>query len=49
MNAALLFHEPLSLKEGEVLHLRYRVLLHNGRLTAEVLNRAWEEYAGSDV
>jgi hypothetical protein len=47
MNAALLFHEPLALKEGEELRLRYRVLLHNGRLTAETLNGRWEEYARS--
>ncbi|MBW3622470.1 MAG: PmoA family protein [Armatimonadetes bacterium] len=49
MNAALLFHEPLKLKEGEELRLRYRVLLHKGRLPVEALNRQWEEYAGSGV
>jgi hypothetical protein len=46
MNAAILFHEPMTLKEGEVLHLRYRVLIHNGKGDADRLNQAWEEYAG---
>jgi len=30
INAALLFHEPLSLAAGEKLRLRYRVLVHDG-------------------
>ncbi len=29
INAALLFHEPMSLGEGEELRLRYRVLVHD--------------------
>jgi hypothetical protein len=49
MNMAILFHEPMKLKEGEELHLRYRVLLHNEKGNADALNRQWEEYAGSGV
>lgn len=40
INAALLFHEPMSLAQGEELRLRYRMLVHDGiwdigRLTSE--------------
>ncbi len=42
LNAALLFHEPLQLAEGETLTLRYRVLLHSGIWAAE---RAQAEHA----
>jgi hypothetical protein len=45
MNAALLFHEPMKLKEGELLRLRYRVLMHNGKVSADNLNVAWDAYA----
>jgi hypothetical protein len=30
LNAALLFHEPMTLPAGETLTLRYRVLIHDG-------------------
>lgn len=30
INAALLFHEPLTLGQGEALALRYRVVVHDG-------------------
>ena len=31
MNPALLFHEPMSLREGDALRLRYRVMWRDGR------------------
>lgn len=51
INAALLFHKPMSLTEGEELRLRYRVLVHDdiwnadrlasehGRFVDEAVNR----------
>ncbi|HYH10988.1 MAG TPA: PmoA family protein [Thermomicrobiales bacterium] len=30
LNAALLFHEPMTLGQGETLALRYRILIHDG-------------------
>lgn len=42
INAALLFHDPLSLAQHESLQLRYRVLVHDGIWTAE---RLAEEHA----
>jgi hypothetical protein len=41
MNAAVLSREPLILREGEEIRLRYRVLLHEGRLPAERIDREW--------
>jgi hypothetical protein len=35
MNAALLFHEPMSLKRGDVLRLRYRVMWRDGAWSAD--------------
>lgn len=49
MNLALLFHEPLTLEKGDTLHLRYRVILHDGRGDADALNAAWEEYAAGRI
>lgn len=37
INAALVFHEPMSLSKGEELHLRYRVLVHDGTWDADRL------------
>jgi hypothetical protein len=42
INAALLFHEPMSLAKGEELRLRYRVLVHDGVWDAD---RLASEYA----
>lgn len=40
-NAAFLFNEPMTLKQGEQLHLRYRVLVHDGIPDAGQLNAAY--------
>lgn len=37
LNSALLFHEPMKLQKGEMLALRYRVLIHGGIWDAERL------------
>lgn len=39
LNAALLFHEPLTLGQGDTLSLRYRVLIHDGIWDAKRLER----------
>jgi hypothetical protein len=43
-NAAIVFHEPLILQEGETLRLRYRALIHDGQWDAERLNAAYQTY-----
>jgi hypothetical protein len=43
LNAALLFHEPMTLAAGESLTLRYRVLVHDGVWDAD---RIRDEHAG---
>jgi hypothetical protein len=40
MNPALLFHEPMSLKDGGVLRLRYRVMFRDGLWTPDELAAA---------
>jgi len=45
-NAAFLFHEPMKLSAGEELHLRYRVLAHDGILSVEELEVGWDDYVG---
>ena len=43
MNPALLFHEPMSLKEGDVLRLRYRVMFRDGLWTPDEFAAAAEQ------
>ena len=43
MNPALLFHEPMSLKEGDALRLRYRVMFRDGLWTPDELAAAAAE------
>ena len=45
LNAAFLFHEPLSLAAGEELTLRYRVTAHEGAWSVEQCDAAWKEWA----
>lgn len=45
LNAALLFHEPLTLAGGEPLRLRYRIVVHDGAWDAGQADAAWEAFA----
>lgn len=44
MNPALLFHEPMHLKAGETLSLRYRVLVKDGQWNADELAAESERF-----
>lgn len=44
LNAAFLFHEPLSLAAGEELTLRYRVIPHDGAWSVESCAEAWRSW-----
>ncbi|HEX7166714.1 MAG TPA: PmoA family protein [Acidimicrobiales bacterium] len=46
LNAALLFHEPMTLEAGDELRLRYRVVVHDGRWGAEEAGAAWRAWVG---
>ena len=48
LNAAPLFHEPMTLAAGETLALRYRVLVHDGLWGIEDVQRQFERYAAGD-
>lgn len=43
---ALLFKEPLSLRAGRKLELKYRINLHSGRLDHGQLEEQWKRFAG---
>ncbi len=43
-NAALLFHEPMTVKATQTLTLRYRVLVHDDALSADQLNAAYADW-----
>ena len=43
-NAAFLFEEPMTLKASEPLTLRYRVLVHDGALSTDQLNAAYNDW-----
>ncbi len=43
-NAAFLFHEPLSLAKSEPITLRYRVLVHDGILKHDELQKSYGAY-----
>ncbi len=45
MNPAVLCYGPHTLRAGESLTLRYRVVVHDGALSAEDLQRHYHEYA----
>jgi hypothetical protein len=44
LNAAFLFHEPMTMAEHATLRLRYRVLVHDGAWEAERLAAEFERY-----
>ncbi len=44
LQSALLFHEPLTLGQGETLRLRYGVYIHNNVLSKDHLEKAYQEY-----
>lgn len=48
LNAAFLFHEPLTVRGGEPLRLRYRVVVHDGVWDRERVTDAWDRYASGD-
>jgi len=41
---ALLFNKPYTLPAGESLTLRYRILIHPGRLDTNALEREWQSF-----
>jgi hypothetical protein len=48
VNAAFLFHEPMTLKAGETLHLKYRVIVHDGMWDVARLQKAYDSYAAQE-
>lgn len=44
LNAAFLFHEPMQLKQGELLRLRYRCLVHDNIWETARLQHAYDQY-----
>jgi hypothetical protein len=46
VNAAFLFHEPMTLQPGAPLRLRYRVIVHDGTWSAANVQDAWEAWVG---
>lgn len=48
INAAFLFHEPMTLRAGENLHLRYRALIHDEIWEVERLQNAYERYVQTE-
>ena len=48
LNAALLFHGPMTLAAGETLALRYRVLVHDGMWGVDEVRRQFERYTAGD-
>lgn len=43
-NPAPLYNEPLTLEQGKSFTLRYRILVHHGKIGAEELNKEFEAY-----
>ncbi len=43
---ALIYQEPMTLKAGATMRLRYRVQVHNGAGEAAALEREWTSYTG---
>lgn len=48
LNAAFLFHEPMSLAEGECLAFRYALLVHDHRWAPERVAAAYEDWLAAD-
>lgn len=46
LNAAFLFHEPMSLAAGEQLRIRHRVVIHDGVWDAAMVRSVAAEWAG---
>lgn len=46
VNAAFLFHEPLTLGAGDTLRFAYRVVVHDGAWDFDRAQRAWDDWAG---
>jgi hypothetical protein len=44
LNAAFLFHGGMALAAGEVLTLRYRIVVHDGAWSAETCDDAWRSW-----
>ena len=44
LNAAFLFHKPMTLSAGETLHLRYRALVHDEIFEVEALDAVYREF-----
>lgn len=44
-NAAILYHEPLTLKAKQKLELNYRVLVHDGPADVERIKQAYENFS----
>ncbi|HVM07505.1 MAG TPA: PmoA family protein [Acidimicrobiales bacterium] len=44
LNAAFLFHEPMTLRAGQPLTFRYRVIVHDDRWDAGTVQQAWEDW-----
>lgn len=49
INAALLFHQPMTLAEGEELRLRYRVLVHDGVWEPDRLASEHDQFTSEPV
>lgn len=47
-NAAFLFHEPLTLRPGNPLALRYRVVVHDGPWGVADGERAWHDWVNGE-
>lgn len=48
LNAAFLWHDGLDVPAGEPLRVRHRVVVHDGRWTADQVESAWQAYAAED-
>ena len=48
LNAAFLFHEGMRLGAGEVLTMRYRIVVHDGMWDVETCQHAWEAWSGGE-
>lgn len=48
LNAAFLFHEGMRLAAGEVLTLRYRIVVHDGMWDVAECQEAWELWVGGE-
>ncbi len=42
---ALIFYEPFTLKAGQSLKLKYRIIMHPGRTDAEAIEGQWAEFS----